>query len=121
MERKINFFIKFLVKILTFMSTFIMGKKKTVQSTVKGKAGSKGKTKSKHIDIDRSYLSPHPTTSSVVDTMQSNSMSSPLPQSDVVSLLHRIEQSDKELIQRVKKMEKQNASVTRCISPVTVA
>ena len=47
-------------------------------------------------------------------------MSSPLPQSDVISLLHRIEQSNKELIQRVEKMEKQNASVTRSISPVTV-
>ena len=56
---------------------------------------------------------------SVVDTMQGNSMSSPLPQSDVISLLHRIEQSNKELNQRVKKMEKQNASVTSS-SPVTV-
>ena len=97
-----------------------MGKKKTVQSTVKGKAGNKGKTKSKHIDMDGSYLSPQPTTSSVVDTMQGNSMSSPLPQSDVISLLHRIEQSNKALIQLVEKMEKQNASVTHSISPVTV-
>ena len=97
-----------------------MGRKKTVQSTVKRKAGGKGKTKSKHLDMDGSYLSPQPMTSSVVDTMQGNSMSSPLPQSDIISLLHRIEQSNKELIQRVEKMEKQNASVTRSLSPVTV-
>ena len=44
-----------------------MGKKKSAQSTVKGKAGSKSKTKSKHIDMDRSYLSPQPMTSSAVD------------------------------------------------------
>ena len=87
---------------------------------MKGKAGSKGKTKAKRIDMDGSYLSPQPTTSSIVDTMQGNSMVSPLPHSDVISLLHRIEQSNKELIQQVKKMEKQNASVTRSSSPVTV-
>ena len=53
---------------------FIMGKKKSAQSTVKGKAGSKSKTKAKHLDMDGSYLSPQPTTSSIVDTVQGNSM-----------------------------------------------
>ena len=87
---------------------------------MKAKAGSKIKLKSKHIDMDGSYLSPQPTTSSVVDTMQGNLMASPLPQSDVISLLHRIEQSNKDLIQRVEKMEKQNAPRTCSCSPVTV-
>ena len=89
-----------------------MDKKKTTQSTVKGKADGKGKLKSKHIDMDKSYLSPQPTTSDVMDTMQGNLLASPLPQSNVISMFHRIEQSNKDLIQRVEKMEKQNASVT---------
>ena len=97
-----------------------MGKKKTAQSTVKGKAGSRNKTKSKHIDMEGSYLSPQPTTSSAEDMMQGNLLASPLPQSDVISILHRIEQSNKDLIQQFEKMEKQNAAGTRSCSPSTV-
>ena len=60
----------------------MIGKKKTVQSTAKGKAGNTGKVKNgkqgmKHIDMDGPYLSPQPTTSSIVDTMQGNSIVSP--------------------------------------------
>ena len=62
---------------------------------------------------------PQPTTSSIVDTMQGNSVVCSLPHSDVVSLLHRIEQSNQDLMHQVK-MEKQNASVTCSSSPVTV-
>ena len=87
---------------------------------MKGKAGNKSKMKAKHIYMDGSYLSPQPMTSSIVDTMQGNSVVSPLPHSDVILLLHRIEQSNKDLIQRVEKMEKQNAPVTCSSSPVTV-
>ena len=91
-----------------------MGKKKTVQSTAKGKTGNTGKVKNgkqgmKHIDMDGSYLSPQPTTSSIVDTMQGNSIVSPSPNQDVLSLLHRIDQSNRDLIQRVERIEKQNA------------
>ena len=96
-----------------------MGKKKTTQSTVKGRAGGKGKMKSKHIDVDESYLSPQSMTSDAMDTMQGNLLASPLPQSNVISMLHRIERSNKDLIQRVEKMEKQNASVTSSSCPVT--
>ena len=72
-----------------------MGKKKSAQSSVKAKAVSKSKMKAKHIDMDGSYLSPQPTTSSIVDTMQCNLVVSPLPHLVVISLLHRIEQSNK--------------------------
>ena len=76
-----------------------MGKKKTTQSTVKGKAGAKGKSKLKHTDLEGSYLSPQPTTSDATDTGQGISTASPLYQSDVIAMLHRIEQFNKDLVQ----------------------
>ena len=96
-----------------------MGKKKATQSTVKGKAGGKGKSKLKHTDLEGSYLSPQPTTSDATDTGQGILTASPLYQSDVIAMLHRIEQSNKDLAQRVEKMEKQNTPVVRSSSPVT--
>ena len=79
---------------------FIRGKKKAVQS--------------KHTDVDRSYLAPQPTTNSIVDTMQGTSMVSPLLHSDAIPFLDRIEQSNRDLILRVEKIEKliENTSVT---------
>ena len=61
-----------------------MGKKKTVQSKAKVKAGNTGKAKNvkqkmELLDMDGSYLSPQPATSSTVDTMQGNSVVSPSP------------------------------------------
>ena len=95
-----------------------MGKKKA-QSTVKGKAGSKGKLKLKHTDLEGSYLSPQRTTSDAMNTGQGILTASPSYQSDLMTMLHRIEQSNKDLAQRVEKMEKQNAPVVCASSPVT--
>ena len=95
-----------------------MGKKKA-QSTVKGKAGSKGKSKLKHTDLEGSYLSPQPMTNDAMDTGQGILTASPSYQSDLMTMLHRIEQSNKDLAQRVEKMEKQNAPVVCASSPVT--
>ena len=103
-----------------------MGKRKAVQSTIKGKASNTGKVKNakqrmdKHIDMEGSYLSPQPTTSSIVDMVQGNPVVLPSLNQDVLLLLHKIDQSNRDLIQRVERIEKQNASTTRSSSPVTV-